>query len=839
MKMFTSCAARRARSHAFMAAAGTLSAVVLGFAGIAATAAAPQEESALVPMRLSRPTFNAAQIDDPRERREAYVTARAPHMTEDYKLNFLRELARQQHLYPNQMAGAQYPDGIPRWRSIGPRTAKFEWNGVYEAGIDSGRIRTILTDPADSDHVYVLTSGGGLWVTSNFSDADPHWHVLTDALLSTSGGSVAFGRDSKTLYLGIGDPFDVSPTIAGVIVKSTDGGRSWAPIVNLPNATQVREIRVDTSQQPDVVLVGTDVGLYVSTDGGTSYTLSSVAQASGKYSVWSMARSSAGWLLNAVDPLFDYNNGVQGGTGDLYISADRGATWNAIASGSTDPFSSVGRATLALGNPGESTVYAIASDSTGFHQADTYRSSDGGLTWSALNMTGGAPTNPNCFQTDLNILGDQAYYNQMIVVSPLDKNRGTLYIGGNLSTAKTRDGGVTWTLTSDWLPTGCDGVTPVIQYVHADNHTAAISVAHGVERIVFGTDGGIFVSEDGGQTFDSSKNVGIVALLAQTISSTPKRDDSAITGAQDNGTRARIGSSKSWNQVLGGDGEGVAWSQANNAVTIATAEFYYMARQPGLPSNTGDPNNWLDATNGIDFNHLDCFAFFTPLATPTAKADPTGLVFYTTTGSRLYKTTDGAATWSQVIQFGTVDNPDCRIRPIWNSVGLHPTDPRRIALTGTGGRVFISLDAGATWSASALNTLVPGFHSSTSTVAWARDGSTLYVSSENVNPGVVRLAKSTDAGATWARADGSSSSHQLPNVAVNHMVVNPRDPHGRTVYAGTDLGVYVTRNGGMSWSLFGAGLPNVSVRGLYLSPDEGFIRVATYGRGVWEIDTDD
>ena len=52
----------------------------------------------------------------------------------------------------------------------------------------------------------------------------------------------------------------------------------------------------------------------------------------------------------------------------------------------------------------------------------------------------------------------------------------------------------------------------------------------------------------------------------------------------------------------------------------------------------------------------------------------------------------------------------------------------------------------------------------------------------------------------------------------------------------TDSGVYCTQDGGKSWSLFGAGVPNVSVRGLYVSLEGRFMRIATYGRGVWEID---
>jgi photosystem II stability/assembly factor-like uncharacterized protein len=834
MKGSVAHAAIRRRAASSQTAARAVVAAVLAYSLVATAFAASSEPSPPTPGRIARPTTHKPQDGDPAARRSAAAQLMPPYMTEEYKRNFLQELARQQSLYGNQMAGAHHPEGMPEWHSIGPRTSKYSWNGVFIDGVDSGRIRTILTDPGNNDHVYVLTSGGGLWVTRHFSAAQPQWRVLTDALLSTSGGSVAFGRDDETIYLGIGDPFDVYPTVAGVIVKSTDGGRTWGPIVSLPGATSVRDVKVDTSGATDTVFAATNVGLFISTDGGNSYALSSVGQSDARYDSWSIARSSAGWLLAAVDPSFE----TAAGTGQLYLSQDHGATWNAIAAGG-DVFNSVGRATLALGQPGEAVVYAIASDPTGFAQADVYRSTDGGQSWAALNVTSRAPINPNCFQTDLNILGNQAWYNQMIVVSPKDKARNTLYIGGNLSTAKTTDGGLTWTLTSSWLPTACDGVTPQLPYVHADNHAATIVVDEGVERVVFGTDGGIFVSLDAGQSFDSSKNTGIVALLAQTINSTPRRDDSAITGLQDTGTRARIGSSNIWNQVSGGDGEGVGWSQANDAVTIATAEFDYILRQPGLPANTGSPNNWLDGTNGIDFNDLDCFPFFTPIATPTAQADPSGLVFYTFTGSRLYKTTDGAASWQQVTQFGTVAAPQCIIRQTWHNLGLHPTDPARIVLGGLGGRVIISKDGGASWNIAHLIGLVPGYVGFNSAPAWARNGTTLYVASEAATPGAVRLVKSIDGGATWNRADGSYPTRHLPDVAVSDIVVDPRDPQGRTVYAATSIGVYVTHDGGTKWRLFGAGLPNVSVRGLYLSPDEGFVRIATYGRGVWEIDTDD
>jgi hypothetical protein len=135
------------------------------------------------------------------------------------------------------LPGGTAPPGTPTWRSIGP--TRNNWDNfvfvgfptIHSTGTNGGRIRTVLQDPTNPDRVYVLSAGGGLWRTDNFSKNKPDWQPLTDGVVSTSGGAVAFGATPNVLYLGIGDPFGRVISVTGVMVRSVDGGQTWSPFV--------------------------------------------------------------------------------------------------------------------------------------------------------------------------------------------------------------------------------------------------------------------------------------------------------------------------------------------------------------------------------------------------------------------------------------------------------------------------------------------------------------------------------------------------------------------------------------------------------------------------------
>ena len=279
--------------------------------------------------------------------------------------------------------------------------------------------------------------------------------------------------------------------------------------------------------------MGTNAGLlFRSTDGGGTYAAAPVLPGL----VWSLARTSAGWLAART---------VGNDRHRSLYSKDQGATWIPIPNAG-GVYSGAGRTTLAWQRRETPVVYAFAATAGNAAQKDLYRSVDGGLNWTALGLGAKTPVNPNADQPDMDIMAGQAFYNHMVLVDPHDGTRNTVYIGGQLSAAKSTDGGANWRIISNWL------AQFKLPYVHADFHAAAFTTLKGDPALIFGTDGGLFVSTDGGGSFSSQKNDGISSYLIYALAGNPKHPDDVLIGLQDDGTRWREGKTGTYNQVLGG-----------------------------------------------------------------------------------------------------------------------------------------------------------------------------------------------------------------------------------------------------------------------------------------------
>ena len=783
--------------------------------------------------RKPRPVGEAIGPDDDDAwgREQWFLERMGGPLTPEFYRRVVKEAEKERALYPRLFPrpGLNNHAAVVSgsWNNLGPTGATFEQNGVTLNVVDSGRARKILPDTALPGTVYYLTSDGGLWKTTNFTDASPTWTATTDTIGSTSGGAAAFGRittgTNAVLYLGTGDPFDRG--VGGFVTKSIDGATTWGAKVpgggNVPlntatsAATKVYDLKVDTSAVNDIVLVGTDDGVYRSIDGGANFAQVGAALFAG-FRAWSLARTSAGWLVAVEDP--------GAGAGTIYLSTDQGATWAASANNG-NIYAGAGRTTLAVGVPGDAAVYAYAATTGDTGQLDLFKSTDGGQTWAAVGLAGKTPGNALGDQKTMDLMHQQAFYNHMVLVDPTDPSRNTVYLGGSLASAKTTDGGVSWNIVSDWLSKGG------LPYIHADFHAAASVTINGTTRLFIGTDGGLFTSTDGGATWDNSKNNGIVTHLIYSLAVQPSISGSALIGLQDNGTRIRRAGSTLYDQVEGGDGFGVGWAPGSG---VSLQSYTYNQLRRATTSPVTDQTQFLHFVGGLPAQDKTNFYFVTPVLTPTAAADPSGQVFFTYgRNAAIYRS--NSTGWTQIGAQGAGGLGASRaIRSVSHGLGIHPGDLNRIAGAANGGYVIITTDGGKTWTERLLGSNggdgVPGWYGYNSNVAWATD-QLLYASSEDsVDAGAAHVAKTVDGGANWTRADTG-----LPDLPVSKLVVDLGDGTGNTVYAATFLGVYRTTDGAATWTRFGAGLPQGRVSDIFVAPDDSFVRIGTWGRGVWEM----
>src|SRR5262249_26154549 len=364
-------------------------------------------------------------------------------------------------------------------------------------------------------------------------------------------------------------------------------------------------------------------------------------------SVWSIVNTSIGWLASA-QPCTNVPAIECGTTSTLYVSADHGATWTAI-SNTGNGFNTAGRTTLGAGSGAANNVVYAFSENTGTpnDQRGLFRSINGGQTWTDLALNTKIATNAagNSDNPNMDLMQGQAFYNQLMLVDPSDATGNTVYLGGNLSSAKSTDGGTTWTLLTNWLSRFG------LPYAHADFHAAAFSNIAGTKRLFFGSDGGLFTSTDGGLTWDNSKNQGLQTFLVYTLSSAPGFPSEVMIGTQDNGTRVRKGATTTYNQSRGGDGVGTGMSQANTNTSMTSV--------PGNSYATNITNQTPDTIEGFNFTQPPLASdavFQVSIATPSATSDPTGKVFFTYSGKQVYKTTDGGLTWTIIGIIGGATN---------------------------------------------------------------------------------------------------------------------------------------------------------------------------------------
>jgi photosystem II stability/assembly factor-like uncharacterized protein len=253
----------------------------------------------------------------------------------------------------------------------------------------SGRVIDIAVDPVRRSTWYVAMASGNVWKTVN---AGTTWTPIFDKYGSYSIGDVTVDPNNRfVVWVGTGENNSQRSVGYGDgVYKSLDGGRSFKK-VGLENSEHIGRILVDP-RNSDVVFVaaqgplwasGGDRGLYKTTDGGTTWAkVLDISENTGVTEVLidprnpdvmyaaSYQRRRHVWTL--------LNGGPESG---LYKSTDAGATWRKINKGL--PSGDRGRIGLTISPINPDVLYAIVEatgDKHGF-----YRSADGGENWQRMS----------------------------------------------------------------------------------------------------------------------------------------------------------------------------------------------------------------------------------------------------------------------------------------------------------------------------------------------------------------------------------------------------------------------------------------------------------------------
>ena len=601
--------------------------------------------------------------------------------------------------------------------------------------------------------------------------------------------------DGDVMYIGTGEAYDYQSSIGGDairttrgsygvgILKTTDGGATWTKSLDWAYAQSrgVWMIQIHPTDH-DTLYAATTDGVYKTTDAGGS---------------WARVHDVVMAMdvrIHPLDPDIVFAaHGNFGSTGlGIYRSTDAGASWTKLTNGL--PATWLGKAQLAIAPTSPDTVFAsIADVEVG---RGLYKSTNAGDTWVQINAT--------------DYPSYQGWYAHYVVVSPFDAQ--TLFTGG-IEIWRSTNGGSTLAVRSRWTdvyfatspPQGPIGAS---RYAHADHHFA---VWHPTQpnTVYFASDGGVFRTTNLGVSFDSLIGGYQTSQFYNGFSNSATSPSFALGGLQDNFTVLYEGTN-AWRRAIGGDG---AWTAVNPLVgTTVYAESQYL----NMRRSTNSGNTWA----GVSPPELagDVTAFAGPFV--LCPGQPT--VLYAGR-SRVYRSDNGGTSW--VATNGGAElaagNPVISL-----AVGAASA---ATAYAGTApitsrARVFTTRNGGATWLD--VTGSLPDRYPSDIAVD-PNDDRKVYVTFMGF--GTSHVFKSADGGDSWIDIGAG-----LPDIPTSAVEVDP--DHPEILYVGTDLGVYLSVDSGLSWQPFLNGMPMAMVNDLKVFRPGRKLRAATHGNGVYERD---
>jgi len=577
------------------------------------------------------------------------------------------------------------------------------------------------------------------------------------------------------------------------IYRSDDGGQTWQPARDGLDRASITSLAIDPAD-PNLLYASVDIGgVYRSTDGGASWQPINRGI--------DLARIS-GWGISVVlDPQNRLHLWFADGS-TVYESMDGGETW---IGHETEGFQFTNLVPHLL-EP--DTLFATSSA----EGQGVFASRDGGQTWTLLLSLDAVGIGPG-----------------QLAVDPVKGIH--LYVGGYTGfTYRSSDGGATWRQTLDYR---CD-------HLAADpDDAAAAYCARG---------GTLSRTADGGETWRGITD----GELPSPISVLMITPSGYYAGTSDG--------------LFVSTDLGLTWAEQSSGLPLAPVDLTMVRGSgPRLYGRTGSCPGIRSDVNASDWEAVPVPAC-TPLVGDAWTIHPDGQTAYATDGQRVWHSSDALASWDE------------RSAPPKGAglLAVHPANDGWVFSSRAGGgeSVFLSTDGALTWQP--VTGLEVGYEPPRMAFHHG-DGSRVY--SYSLRAAESEIDRSDDAGRTWracqpgtgqqfasdeisqvlvdpedrdrllvatlgagvlVSADGcgswTESSAGLETPFVNALAASPASPE--TVYAATDVGVYVSEDHGASWSPLSGWLPDEAVvYSLVVDPENPGVLYAATPQGVFRWDT--
>jgi photosystem II stability/assembly factor-like uncharacterized protein len=685
--------------------------------------------------------------------------------------------------------------------------------------LTSGRVADIAIDPSDKRTWYVGAAAGGVWKSTNGGIS---FSPVFDGQGSFSIGTVVIDHSNpSTVWVGTGENNAQRVVAYGDgVYKSIDGGKSWTNM-GLKHSEHIGRILIDP-RNSDVVYVaaqgplwkgGGDRGLYKTEDGGKTWkkSLAGDNDWTGVNDVQLDPRNPDVLVATTWQRVRRVYTFVGGGPGSaVWRSTDAGKTWAKSQSGF--PSVELGRIGLSRSPADPDVIYAIAEAAD--KKGGFFRSRDGGASWEKMSdhQSGGN------------------YYNE-IFADP--KNVDRVYAVEPILQV-TDDGGKSFHRVGE-------------RNKHVDNHVVWIDPDE-TDHLVIGDDGGVYETFDGGKTYRFAANIPITQYY-RVATDNSKPFYRVFGGAQDNfsvggpsRTRNTTGPTNAdWFITAGGDGFGSVVDPVDPNTVYAESQFGNLSRfnlatgdvmgiQPSEEPGTPGPRWGWDSPLFISpFNHNRIYFASNRLFVSADRGDSWRVISPDLSRSidrnRLrvmghVQSVDAVAKNASTTLFGVVLT--IAESPIQEGLLFAGTDDGKVSISENGGGSWRSIDhVAGTPDTAPVFKILPSQH----------NANVVYAAFNNHQAGDFKpyVMKSTDLGRTWTSIAGDIPDGSVYVLAEDHV---DRD----LLFAGTEWGLFVTRDGGRKWLKLNGGMPTIQVRDLTIQKRENDLVVATFGRAFYVLD---